>query len=113
MASQIYLQAGRDVIGVAKTGSGKTLSYLLPMLRHITGTNISSLQPKRLDYESFLSHLIQSHLFLNPFPCVLLDQPQLEPHESGPIGLVLAPARELAYQIHLVCKSFTKALGLK
>jgi len=69
--------AGRDVIGVAKTGSGKTLSYLLPMLRHIT------------------------------------DQPPLESHESGPIGLVLAPARELAYQIHLVCKSFTKSLGLK
>ena len=71
------IMAGRDVIGVAKTGSGKTLSYLLPMLRHIT------------------------------------DQPPLEPHESGPIGLVLAPARELAYQIHLVCKSFTKPLGLK
>ena len=31
------IMAGRDVIGVAKTGSGKTLSYLLPMLRHITG----------------------------------------------------------------------------
>ncbi|VEU33632.1 unnamed protein product [Pseudo-nitzschia multistriata] len=71
------IMAGRDVIGVAKTGSGKTLSYLLPMLRHIT------------------------------------DQPPLEPHESGPIGLVLAPARELAYQIHLVCKSLTKPLGLK
>mmetsp|Transcript_7905 Transcript_7905/g.19630 ORF Transcript_7905/g.19630 Transcript_7905/m.19630 type:complete len:591 (+) Transcript_7905:114-1886(+) len=71
------IMAGRDVIGVAKTGSGKTLSYLLPMLRHIT------------------------------------DQPPLEPYESGPIGLVLAPARELAYQIHLVCKSFTKPLGLK
>ena len=42
-----------------------------------------------------------------------LDQPPLEPNESGPIGLILAPARELAYQIHLVCKSFTKPLGLK
>lgn len=27
--------SGRDVIGIAKTGSGKTLSYVLPMLRHI------------------------------------------------------------------------------
>ncbi|KAL6453010.1 LOW QUALITY PROTEIN: PRP5 Pre-mRNA-processing ATP-dependent RNA helicase PRP5 [Candida maltosa Xu316] len=27
--------SGRDVIGIAKTGSGKTLSYVLPMIRHI------------------------------------------------------------------------------
>lgn len=27
--------SGRDMIGVAKTGSGKTLSYVLPMVRHI------------------------------------------------------------------------------
>lgn len=41
------------------------------------------------------------------------DQPPLGPHESGPIGLILAPARELAAQIHSVCKIFCKSLGLK
>mmetsp|Transcript_13361 Transcript_13361/g.20256 ORF Transcript_13361/g.20256 Transcript_13361/m.20256 type:complete len:1047 (-) Transcript_13361:56-3196(-) len=41
------------------------------------------------------------------------DQPDLAPHESGPIGLILAPARELAVQIHSVTKSFAKQLGIR
>lgn len=51
--------------------------------------------------------------YLLPMLRHIMDQPPLAPNESGPIGLILAPARELAYQIHLVCKVFTKQLGLK
>ena len=51
--------------------------------------------------------------YLLPLLRHILAQPALEPHESGPIGLILAPARELAFQIHSVCKSFAKQLGLK
>lgn len=29
------IMSGRDVIGIAKTGSGKTVSFVLPLLRHI------------------------------------------------------------------------------
>lgn len=29
------IMSGRDVLGVAKTGSGKTLSFVLPMIRHV------------------------------------------------------------------------------
>ncbi|KAK3072308.1 pre-mRNA processing RNA-helicase, partial [Teratosphaeriaceae sp. CCFEE 6253] len=70
------IMSGRDTIGIAKTGSGKTVAYLLPMFRHIK------------------------------------DQPPLEKLD-GPVGLVLAPTRELATQIHRDCKPYLKALGLR
>jgi hypothetical protein len=53
---------GRDVLGIAKTGSGKTAAFLLPMMVHV------------------------------------LDQDFLAEKE-GPIGLVLAPTRELCQQV--------------
>lgn len=51
--------------------------------------------------------------YLLPMLRHITDQPPLQPGESGPIGLCLAPARELAFQIHNVCKVFAKNLGLK
>lgn len=70
------IMSGRDIIGVAKTGSGKTVAFLLPMFRHIK------------------------------------DQRPLA-NMDGPIGLVLAPTRELAQQIHKECKPYLKVLGLR
>lgn len=68
--------AGRDIIGIAKTGSGKTAAFVWPMLVHI------------------------------------MDQEELVKGD-GPIGLVLAPTRELAVQIYTETKKFAKAYGLK
>ncbi|XP_010477348.1 PREDICTED: DEAD-box ATP-dependent RNA helicase 42 isoform X1 [Camelina sativa] len=70
------IMSGRDCIGVAKTGSGKTLGFVLPMLRHIK------------------------------------DQPPVEAGE-GPIGLVMAPTRELVQQIHSDIRKFSKPLGIR
>ncbi|KAF2555260.1 hypothetical protein F2Q68_00018045 [Brassica cretica] len=70
------IMTGRDCIAVAPTGSGKTLSFILPMLRHIK------------------------------------DQPPVEPGD-GPIGLVMAPTRELVQQIHTDIKKFAKSLSIR
>lgn len=67
---------GRDIIGIAKTGSGKTAAFILPMLIHI------------------------------------MDQEELVKGD-GPIGIVLAPTRELAVQIYQETRKFAKAYGLK
>ncbi|KAB8339050.1 hypothetical protein FH972_021986 [Carpinus fangiana] len=70
------IMSGRDVIGVAKTGSGKTMAFLVPMFRHIKAQR----------------------------PVEGMD---------GPIGLIVAPTRELATQIHKDCKPWLKALNLR
>lgn len=50
--------------------------------------------------------------FLLPLLRHILDQPVLA-EGKGPIGLIMAPARELAVQIYNESKKFTKALGLR
>ncbi|CAG8551778.1 11660_t:CDS:10 [Ambispora leptoticha] len=68
--------SGRDIIGIAKTGSGKTAAFIWPMLVHI------------------------------------MDQEELDKGE-GPIGLILAPTRELANQIYIEAKKFAKSYSLR
>lgn len=67
--------SGRDIIGIAKTGSGKTAAFIWPLLVHI------------------------------------LDQPELKMGD-GPIGLILAPTRELSQQIYTEAKRFSKPFGI-
>jgi ATP-dependent RNA helicase DDX42 len=67
--------SGRDIIGIAKTGSGKTAAFILPMLVHI------------------------------------LDQDYLA-EGDGPIGVVMAPTRELCQQIFTEAKKFSKSAGV-
>src|SRR5262249_53381285 len=67
--------SGHDMIGIAKTGSGKTAAFVLPMMVHI------------------------------------MDQKELEKGD-GPIGLIVAPTRELADQIFVETKKFAKPYKL-
>lgn len=66
---------GRDIIGIAKTGSGKTAAFIWPMLVHI------------------------------------MDQRELKTGD-GPIGLILAPTRELSLQIYNEAKKFGKVYNV-
>jgi DEAD/DEAH box helicase len=50
--------------------------------------------------------------FLLPLFRHILDQPPLQDGE-GPVGLVMAPARELANQIYAEAKKFAKPMGLR
>mmetsp|Transcript_104381 Transcript_104381/g.156329 ORF Transcript_104381/g.156329 Transcript_104381/m.156329 type:complete len:335 (+) Transcript_104381:510-1514(+) len=68
--------SGRDVIGIAKTGSGKTASFVWPMLIHIR------------------------------------SQPPLRKGD-GPIGLIIAPTRELAQQIYFETRRYAKRFNLR
>jgi ATP-dependent RNA helicase DDX46/PRP5 len=102
------IMAGRDTIGIAKTGSGKCfLLTFFAFFVHMTMLLATS------HFLLFFFTTGKTLSYLLPLLRHIMVQPSLEPNESGPIGLILAPARELAYQIHLVCKSFAKSLGLK
>lgn len=68
--------SGRDIIGIAKTGSGKTAAFIWPMLVHI------------------------------------MDQKELKAGD-GPIGLILAPTRELSQQIYQEAKKFGKVYNVQ
>ncbi|CAI5973846.1 unnamed protein product [Closterium sp. NIES-64] len=78
------VMSGRDCIGIAKTGSGKTLAFVLPMLRHIMDQTGSG----------------KTLALVLPMPMLrhIMDQPPLQSGD-GPIGLILAPRRELVQQI--------------
>jgi len=80
--------SGHDVIGISQTGSGKTLSFLAPLVAHILKGGIIDPETKQ------------------PKPPHHRDQ-------SSPVGLVVAPARELANQIADQCrKVFEEGDGL-
>jgi ATP-dependent RNA helicase RhlE len=82
------LLQGRDLLGVAQTGTGKTAAFALPLLHHLSG-------------EASNAH----------------DQGPAhgpgKPKPGRPRALILAPTRELAGQINDSFKAYGRYLGVR
>jgi ATP-dependent RNA helicase DDX5/DBP2 len=79
----------RDMISIARTGSGKTCAFLLPALQAISQTPLPA--PPRGDER---------------------DRARRRSTRRVPRALVLAPTRELAQQIEREAAKYTAAVGI-
>mmetsp|Transcript_2064 Transcript_2064/g.4467 ORF Transcript_2064/g.4467 Transcript_2064/m.4467 type:complete len:487 (+) Transcript_2064:244-1704(+) len=78
--------AGKDLIAVAKTGSGKTLGFLLPVFHRIS---------------------------TNDLPGTAQESSSSSSSATAPMCLVLSPTRELAIQIHGECVKFGSCINIR
>lgn len=74
----VWPLGGRDVLAIAKTGSGKTLGFLLPVLTKC-----------------------------------MKDKIMVANGKVGPIGIIMAPTRELALQIHAEAVKFGSCVNCR
>jgi len=83
------LLKGKDVVAIAKTGSGKTCGFLLPALCGVAARGSQKA------------------------PEMQLVDGRWRPGAVTPTVIVLAPTRELAIQIHDECAKFCPAVGCR
>ena len=75
--------SGRDLIGISETGSGKTLGFMLPGLAHVAAQGVTRRQ-------------------------TIKDQLTV-----APLGVIVAPVRELARQINEVAEQYKEFFGVE
>jgi ATP-dependent RNA helicase DDX3X len=77
---------GRDLMGCAQTGSGKTAAFLFPIISHL----LNNVPP-----QNYYNHFYDRKRVITPY------------------ALILAPTRELACQIYDESKKFSYKTGLR
>lgn len=115
--------SGRDMVGLASTGSGKTLCFALPAIVHVCaqvsapgcGRSATRRDLIRFGLTAPALWCSSAPLCLRPaahmWPCTYAQEP-LQPGD-GPIALMLAPTRELALQIKGECDRFGGSSRMK
>ncbi|CDQ83666.1 unnamed protein product [Oncorhynchus mykiss] len=123
-----------DIVGAAETGSGKTLSFGIPMIHHILewkkgvdesegvtdgqtepGTQVESLYLPTVEesVETSIS-MDTSNEVTEPAPKTTEEDDTLKVSEKQPLlGLVLCPTRELAVQVKHHIDAVAKFTGIK
>lgn len=82
------LLSGRDLVGQAGTGTGKTAAFALPMIERLVASGLKAKGPLTPNLKSTAKR----------FPAIL--------------GLVLVPTRELAMQVAEACHKYSKGSDL-
>lgn len=103
-----HILAGRDVLGCAQTGTGKTAAFALPTLHRFLQPSTDSAAPSAPRHAA-ASHAEPHH------PAASRHERSRGPHPSRrPIrALVLAPTRELALQISESFSTYGQYSGLR
>ena len=87
--------AGHDLVCIARTGSGKTCAFLLPILHRIVGPDGSLLRGSSISEEQGLRGSLGRSIV------------------PSPTDLILAPTRELAIQISQELSRLGRPLGVR
>jgi ATP-dependent RNA helicase DDX3X len=85
MATIPTILTGKDIVASAQTGSGKTASYLIPIISRLMG-KAKKLAAKRPDPSTF--------------------NPNTDRVRAEPLVLIVCPTRELSIQIFDECRRF-------
>ena len=97
--------SGRDVLGIAQTGTGKTAAFAIPIIQYIWNTEKEKRQLKAEPIESGKRLLIRKERRGRS------HGKELQRHEIK--ALILTPTRELAIQIDDCFADYSKHTGLK